>query len=158
VTQKITPCLWFDTQAEEAMNFYISVFKDSKVVQVTRCGDAGPGPKGSVLVATFEIEGQRFMVLSGNSQNKFNMGISLYVNCENQAEVDALWEKLTADGGAPVQCGWLTDKYGISWQIIPRQLIELLNDPDAEKSARVLKSMMGMVKIDVEELMKAAAA
>ena len=156
--QKIAPCLWFDGNAEDAARFYTSVFSDSRIATTLHYTDAGPGPKGSVLVATFEIEGQRFMVLSGNSHNKFNMGISLYVNCESQAEVDALWEKLTADGGAPVQCGWLTDKYGISWQIIPRQLIELLNDPDAEKSARVLKSMMGMVKIDVDELKRAAAA
>jgi predicted 3-demethylubiquinone-9 3-methyltransferase (glyoxalase superfamily) len=153
--QKITPFLWFNDQAEEAMNFYISIFKNSKVVSITRTGEAGPGPKGSVLVCYFELEGQSFVALNGGPQYKFTPAISLYVDCETQAEVDELWSKLLDGGGSPVQCGWLADKYGLSWQIIPRTLTTMLNDSDPAKAARVMKSMMGMVKIDVAELERA---
>ena len=152
--QKITPFLWFDGNAEEAMNFYTSIFKNSKVGQITRCGDAGPGPKGSVLTAKFEIEGQEFMALNGGPHFTFTPAISFFVNCETQAEVDELWEKLLA-GGKAMQCGWLTDKFGISWQIIPKALMEFLGDKDPQKSQRVMKAMMKMIKINVEGLKRA---
>ena len=153
-TQKITTCLWFDGNAEDAITFYTSVFKNSKVLTVTRSGDAGPGPKGSVLVATFQLEGQEFMALNGGPQYKFTPAISLYVDCETQQEVDELWKKLL-QGGQEVQCGWLTDKFGMSWQIIPRILLEMLNDKDPEKAKRVMQAMMQMVKIDVAALQRA---
>src|SRR5262245_613873 len=127
--QKITPFLWFDGKAEEAMNFYVSTFKNSKVGTITRCGDAGPGPKGSVLTATFQLEGQDFMALNGGPIYKFSPAISLLVNCESQEEVDTLWQKLSA-GGEEQPCGWLKDKYGVSWQIIPSALGRLMNDKD----------------------------
>lgn len=153
-TQKITPCLWFDGNAEDAITFYTSVFKNSKVLSVTRCGDSGPGPKGSVLVATFQLEGQEFMALNGGPQYQFTPALSLYVDCETQQEVDELWERLL-EGGREVQCGWLTDKFGMSWQIIPRILLEMLNDTDPEKAKRVMHAMMQMVKIDVAVLRRA---
>jgi predicted 3-demethylubiquinone-9 3-methyltransferase (glyoxalase superfamily) len=149
--QKITPFLWFDNNAEEALNFYASVFKNAKVRDIRRYGDAGPGPKGSVMTATLEVEGQGFMALNGGPYFKFTPAISFFVNCETQAEVDDLWEKLAA-GGELMQCGWLKDKFGISWQIIPKALGELLGDKDPEKSQRVMKAMMKMIKIDVEGL------
>ncbi len=151
-TQKITPFLWFDDQAEEAMNFYVSIFRNSKIGSVSRYGDAGPGPKGKVMSATFTLEGQEFMALNGGPQYKFTPAISLFVNCETQQEVDELWEKLTADGGKPSQCGWLTDKFGVSWQIVPRQLGEFLGDPDPEKAGRVMEAMLKMRKIEIAEL------
>lgn len=154
--QKITPFLWFDNKAEEAMNFYVSVFKNSKVVGVSRYGDAGPGPKGSVMTATFEIEGQRFIALNGGPTFTFTPAISLFVNCETQQEVDDLWEKLSA-GGREDRCGWLQDKYGLSWQIIPSALMELMQDKDPEKSKRVMQAMLQMVKIDIAGLKKAHA-
>jgi predicted 3-demethylubiquinone-9 3-methyltransferase (glyoxalase superfamily) len=154
--QKITPFLWFDNQAEEAANFYVSIFKDSKVLSLMRCGDAGPGPKGSVLTAEFELEGQQFTALNGGPQFKFTEAISLVVNCTSQEEVDYYWEKLTA-GGQEVQCGWLKDKYGLSWQITPTILIELLQDKDPQKANRVMEAMMKMVKIDIETIKRAAA-
>jgi predicted 3-demethylubiquinone-9 3-methyltransferase (glyoxalase superfamily) len=132
--QKIAPFLWFDTQAEEAMNFYTSIFKNSKVGRVTRYGDAGPGPRGAVMSTTFELEGQQFMALNGGPHFKFSPAISLFVDCKTQAEVDELWEKLSA-GGKPERCGWLTDKFGLSWQIIPSILSELLSDEDQGKTA-----------------------
>ena len=153
--QKITPFLWFDNNAEEAINFYVSIFKNSKVGKVSRYGDAGPGPKGSVMTATFELEGQEFMALNGGPHFKFSPAISLFVNCETQAEVDELWAKLLEGGGKPEQCGWLTDKFGLSWQIIPKALGEMLNDKDPAKSQRVMKAMMQMVKIDVQGLKQA---
>ena len=153
--QKITPFLWFDGRAEEAMNFYTSIFKNSRIVNVMRCGDVGPGPKGSVLTGTFELEGQQFMALNGGPMYQFTPAISLFVNCETQEEVDTLWEKLTSGGGKPVQCGWLTDKFGVSWQIIPTALVELLHDPDPAKSQRVMQAMMQMVKIDIAGLKRA---
>lgn len=152
--QKIVPFLWFDGNAEEAMTFYTSIFKNSKVGQITRCGNAGPGPKGSVLTAKFEIEGQEFMALNGGPEFKFTPAISFFVNCETQKEVDELWEKLLA-GGKAMQCGWLTDKFGISWQIIPKALMEFLGDKDPQKSQRVMQAMMKMIKIDVEGLKRA---
>ncbi len=152
--QKITTFLWFDNQAEEAMNLYVSIFKNSKIVNVSRYGDAGPGPKGSVMVGTFVLEGQEFMALNGGPMYKFTPAISLLVNCQTQQEVDELWEKLSA-GGQKVQCGWLTDKFGVSWQIIPTLLGKLMQDKDPKKSSRVMQAMMGMTKIDMAALKKA---
>ncbi len=154
--QKITPFLWFDTQAEEAMNFYVSIFKNSKVVGVSRYGDAGPGPKGSVMTTTFELEGQRFIALNGGPSFSFTPAISLFVNCETQQEVDDLWARLSA-GGREDRCGWLQDKYGLSWQIIPSVLMDLMQDKDPGKSKRVMQAMLQMVKIDIEALKKAYA-
>jgi predicted 3-demethylubiquinone-9 3-methyltransferase (glyoxalase superfamily) len=152
--QKITPFLWFDGQAEEAANFYVSIFKNSKILNLAHYGEAGPGPKGSVMLATFQIEGQKFMALNGGPHYTFSPAISFYVDCETQAEVDELWEKLTA-GGSDVQCGWLRDKFGVSWQIIPKTLIELMQDKDPVKSQRVFKAMLGMIKIDIAGLKRA---
>ena len=152
--QKITPFLWFDGKAEEAMNFYVSIFKNSKVVRVTRCGEGGPGPKGSVMSATFQLDGQDFFALNGGPQFTFTPAISLFVNCETQEEVDELWEKLSA-GGKKERCGWLKDKYGLSWQIIPSVLGKLMNDKDAEKAKRVMQAMMQMDKIDIKRLEQA---
>jgi predicted 3-demethylubiquinone-9 3-methyltransferase (glyoxalase superfamily) len=152
--QKISPFLWFDDTAEAATNFYMSIFKNSKVVNITRCGPAGPGPAGSVLTTTFELEGQSFMALNGGPHYKITPAISLFVNCATQEEVDDLWDKLSA-GGQMQQCGWLTDKFGVSWQIIPSALGKLLSDPDPQKSARVMKAMLGMVKIDAAGLQRA---
>jgi predicted 3-demethylubiquinone-9 3-methyltransferase (glyoxalase superfamily) len=152
--QKITPFLWFDGKAEEAMNFYVSIFKNSRVVKVTRCGDAGPGPKGSVMSATFQLEGQDFFALNGGPQFTFTPAISLFVNCETQAEVDELWQKLS-EGGKEERCGWLRDRYGLSWQIIPSALGRLMNDPDPQKASRVMMAMLQMVKIDIAGLQRA---
>jgi predicted 3-demethylubiquinone-9 3-methyltransferase (glyoxalase superfamily) len=152
--QKITPFLWFDGQAEEAANFYVSIFKNSKILNLAHYGEAGPGPKGTVMMATFQLEGQQFMALNGGPHYTISPAISFFVDCETQAEVDELWAKLTA-GGSEVQCGWLTDKFGVSWQIIPRTLMELMQDKDPVKSQRVFKTMMGMIKIDIEALRRA---
>ena len=152
--QKITPFLWFDTQAEEAANFYVSVFKNSRVITVARYGDTGPGPKGSVMTVEFELEGDRFVGLNGGPNFKFTEAVSFVVNCASQEEVDHYWEKLTA-GGKEVQCGWLKDKYGLSWQIVPTIAIEYLKDKDAEKSQRVMAAIMKMVKIDIATLKQA---
>ena len=152
--QKITPFLWFDANAEEAMNFYTSIFKNSKVGEVHRYGDAGPGPKGSVMMATFQIEGQEFMALNGGPQFKFTSAISFFVSCESQAEVDELWEKVSVDG-EKMQCGWLKDKFGVSWQIVPKAMGELLGSKDREKSQRAMQAMLKMTKIDMEELRRA---
>jgi predicted 3-demethylubiquinone-9 3-methyltransferase (glyoxalase superfamily) len=152
--QKITPFLWFDGKAEEAANFYVSIFKNSKILNLAHYGEAGPGPKGTVMLATFQIEGQKFMALNGGPHYTFSPAISFYVDCETQAEVDELWENLTA-GGSDVQCGWLRDKFGVSWQIIPKTLIELMQDKDPVKSQRVFKAMLGMIKIDIEGLKRA---
>jgi len=149
--QKIVPFLWFDGRAEEAMNFYISIFKNSKIGTVTRYGDAGPGPKGTVMSATFQLEGQDFYALNGGPMFKFSSAISLFVNCETQPEVDELWEKLSA-GGKPNRCGWLDDKFGVSWQVIPTTLGKLLSDPDPKKASRVMRAMMHMTKIDIAGL------
>ena len=155
--QKITPFLWFDDKAEEAANFYTSIFKDSKILDISRYGDAGPGPKGTVMMATFQIEGQEFMALNGGPHYTFSPAISFFVSCETQAEVDELWEKLTA-GGREVQCGWLQDKFGVSWQIVPKTLMELMRDKDPVKSQRVFKAMLQMTKIDIEGLKRAYRA
>ena len=152
--QKITPFLWFDNQAEEAVNFYISLFKNSKVNTTKRYGDAGPGPKGSVMIVSFQLEGQDFIALNGGPSFKFTPALSLYVDCETQDEVDQLWEKLSA-GGRKDRCGWLQDKYGLSWQIIPRALQQLMSDPDPKKSASVMQAMLQMDKIDIEALRRA---
>jgi predicted 3-demethylubiquinone-9 3-methyltransferase (glyoxalase superfamily) len=152
--QKITPFLWFDNQAEEAMNFYVSIFKNSKVLSVTRYGEAGPGPKGTVMSATFELDGQTFYALNGGPLYSFTPAISLFVNCETQQEVDDLWAKLSA-GGREDRCGWLQDKYGLSWQIIPKVLSEMLGDKDPEKAARVMRAMLQMAKIEIEGLKRA---
>jgi len=153
--QKIVTFLWFDHQAEEAANFYVSLFKNSKIVNVSRYGDAGPGPKGSAMVVVFELDGQRYMALNGGPHFKFSPAISLMVNCETQAEVDGLWDKLLADGGKPSRCGWLEDKYGLSWQIVPTALGRLMSDPDPEKSKRVTQAMLQMVKLDIAKLEEA---
>ncbi len=152
--QKITPFLWFNNNAEEAMNHYTSIFKDSRIVGVSRYGDAGPGPKGTVMTGTFEIEGQQFYVLNGGPQFKFTEAISLFVNCETQDEVDELWAKLS-EGGEESRCGWLKDKFGLSWQIVPAILGKLLNSPDKEKSKRAMQAMMQMGKLDIAALQKA---
>jgi predicted 3-demethylubiquinone-9 3-methyltransferase (glyoxalase superfamily) len=149
--QKITPFLWFDTQAEEAMNFYVSIFKNSKVGTVTRYGAAGPGKKGTVMSATFQLDGQHFMALNGGPLFSFTPAISFFVNCETQAELDELWEKLSA-GGKTERCGWLKDKFGLSWQIIPSVLGQLLQDKDPAKSGRVMKAMLQMNKLDIAAL------
>ena len=153
-TQKITPFLWFDHQAEEAATFYTSIFKNSKIETVTRYGDAGPGLKGSVMTIAFELDGQKFVALNGGPQYQFNPAISFVVNCDGQDEVDHYWEKLTA-GGKEIQCGWLVDKYGVSWQIVPKALVEMLRDKDPVRSQRVMKAMLQMKKIDIAGLQQA---
>jgi predicted 3-demethylubiquinone-9 3-methyltransferase (glyoxalase superfamily) len=152
--QKISPFLWFDGNAEEAVNFYVSIFKNSKILTVSRYGDSGPGPKGSVMVVKFQLNGQEFFALNGGPTFKFTEAISFLVNCESQQEVDELWEKLTA-GGKEIQCGWLKDKYGLAWQIVPTVLGELMADKDPKKAARVMQAMMQMIKIDINKLQQA---
>ena len=153
--QTITPFLWFDGKAEEAMKFYVSIFKNSRTGSISRYGDAGPGPKGSVMSATFELDGQEFFALNGGPAFTFSPAISFFVNCETQDEVDELWEKLSA-GGKKQRCGWLQDKYGVSWQIVPSILGKLLQDKNAGKSTRVMKAMMQMEKLDIRGLEQAA--
>ena len=152
--QKITPFLWFNDQAEEAMNFYVSIFKNSKTGRVTRYPKDSPGPEGKVMSVTFQLEGQEFMGLNGGPMFKFTEAISLFVDCETQEEVDELWARLSA-GGEPGRCGWLKDKYGLSWQIIPRALMKLMQDPDPKKSQRVMQAMLKMSKIEVKALQEA---
>ena len=153
-TQKITPFLWFDANAEEAMNFYTSIFKNSELLSVSRYGEGSPGQAGTVMTATFTLNGQTFMALNGGPHFKFTEAISFFVNCETQEEVDELWENLS-EGGEQGQCGWLKDKFGVSWQIVPTALGELLGDKDPEKSKRVMEAMLQMHKIDIEKLMQA---
>jgi len=155
--QKITPFLWFDNQAEEAANFYTSIFKNSKILNISRYGEEGPGPAGTVMTATFQLDGQEFTALNGGPVFKFTEAISFFVNCQTQEEVDELWEKLSG-GGEEGQCGWLKDKYGVSWQIVPTALMEMLQDRDAEKSQRVMKAMLEMQKIDIKALRQAYEA
>jgi predicted 3-demethylubiquinone-9 3-methyltransferase (glyoxalase superfamily) len=152
--QKIIPFLWFDNQAEEAANFYTSIFKNSKIVNINHYGEAGSQPKGTVMSVTFELEGQEFYALNGGPVFTFSPAISFFVNCETQEEVDELWEKLSA-GGEKQGPGWIKDKYGLSWQVVPTVLGEMLNDPDPEKSQRVMQAMMQMNKIDIKKLKQA---
>jgi len=152
--QKITPFLWFNDNAEEAINFYKSVFKNAKIGKMARYGDAGPGPKGQVMTASFELMGQEFLALNGGPQFKFTEAISFVVNCETQQEVDDFWEKLS-EGGQKKECGWLKDKFGLSWQIVPTALGKMLADPDPGKSQRVMKAMLQMKKIDIARLKQA---
>ena len=152
--QKIVPFLWFNDNAEEAVNFYVSVFKNSKVVSVSRYGDAGPGKKGAVMSVTFQLEGQPFYALNGGPQFTFTPAISLFVNCDTQQEVDALWKTLTA-GGSEQPCGWLTDRYGLSWQIIPTALGRMLGDKNAKKAQGAMQAMLQMKKIDIKSLQAA---
>ncbi len=152
--QKITTFLWFDGQAEEAANFYCSIFKDSKITGMSRSGEEGPGPKGTPLVVVFELNGQQFYALNGGPMYKFSEAISLLVHCENQQEVDYYWEKLSA-GGEQIQCGWLKDKYGLCWQIVPTAFMEMMQDKDQAKVDRAMKAMMQMIKLDLTALEKA---
>ena len=151
----ITPCLWFDTEGEEAATFYTSIFENSRILRVTRYGSAGPRPEGMVMTVSFELEGQEFIALNGGPEFTFNEAISFQVNCESQEEVDEFWAKLS-DGGEEGPCGWLKDKYGVSWQVVPTVLDELIVDPDPERSQRVMKAMLGMGKLDIAELRRAA--
>lgn len=152
--QKITPFLWFDREAEEAAAFYASIFKNSKIMQVTRYGAAGPGPEGSVMTVAFELDGQPFLALNGGPQFPFTEAVSFSVNCQTQQEVDDLWDRLS-EGGEEGPCGWLKDRYGLSWQITPTHLSEMLNDPDPERSKRVMEAMLQMTKLDLPALRRA---
>jgi predicted 3-demethylubiquinone-9 3-methyltransferase (glyoxalase superfamily) len=152
--QKITPFLWFDGQAEEAAAFYTSVFKNSRIEAITRYGDEGPGPKGSVMTVAFELDGLKFTALNGGPHFKFTEAVSFVVQCETQPEVDELWEKLT-EGGKEIQCGWLTDKYGLTWQIVPTVLLDMMKDQNGERKERVMKAMFKMTKLDIAGLEEA---
>lgn len=152
----ITPCLWFDGNAEEAVNYYVSVFKDAKVVQIDRYSDVGPAPDAPVVFIEFEINGQPFQAINGGPEFPFTESISFSIDCANQEEVDFYWERLTQEG-TPSQCGWLKDKYGVSWQIVPRALIDLLRDSDRERAGQVMRRMLQMTKLDVAELQAAYA-
>jgi two-component system sensor histidine kinase QseC len=153
--QKIVPCLWFDGNGEDALKFYTAIFPDSRVTDKLLWGDTNPKLKGSLLTATFELEGQEFMVINGGPQYKFTPAISMYLKCETQAEVDNYWNKLLEGGGQPVQCGWLTDRYGVSWQIVPTGMIQMFQDKDPAKAARAMQAMMTMVKLDIAAVKKA---
>ncbi len=154
--QKITPFLWFDNNAEEAAQFYTSVFKNSRILSVSRYGDAGPGPKGSVMVVSFQLEGQQFTALNGGPLFKFSEAFSFVVSCENQQEIDDYWNKLTSGGGQESQCGWLKDKFGFSWQIVPTALGKLMTDKDPKKANRVMQALLQMKKLDLATLEQAA--
>lgn len=154
---RITPCLWFDTQGEEAANFYTSIFDNSRILEVLRYGSAGPRPEGMVMVVTFELDGQKFLALNGGPEFTFDEAISFQVSCESQEEVDNFWAKL-GEGGQEGPCGWLKDKFGVSWQVVPTMLDKLIADPDPERSQRAMKAMMGMGKLDIAELQRAADA
>ena len=153
--QKITPCLWFDFNAEDAVAHYLSIFPMSRIISTTRYGEAGPGPKGAVMTILFEIDGQRLLALNGGPQHKFTPALSLIVNCDDQVEIDTLWDKL-AEGGKHQQCGWLTDKFGVSWQIVPRALPEFLTGSDAQQTDRFMRAVMTMKKLDIAQLQQAA--
>jgi predicted 3-demethylubiquinone-9 3-methyltransferase (glyoxalase superfamily) len=157
-TQKITTYLWFNGNAEEAVEFYTSVFPDSRVTQVARWGEGGPGPQGTVMNIAFELAGQAFIALNGGPQFAFTPAISLFVSCESQPEVDRLWAKLLEGGGTPGPCGWLTDRYGLSWQVVPTALVDLMSDPDPRASGRVAQALMTMQRIDIARLQRAHAA
>lgn len=152
---KITPCLWFDTQGEEAANFYVSVFKNSRILEVARYGEAGPRPAGTVMIVTFELDGRTFTALNGGPEFTFSEAVSFQVSCETQEEVDELWDRLSA-GGEEGPCGWLKDRYGVSWQVVPDPLIELLRDPNPGRSQRAMKAMLQMKKIDIAAVQRAA--
>ena len=154
--QKISTFLWYNDNAEEAVNLYTSIFKNSKISKISRYGDAGPGPKGSVMTAAFTLDGQEFVALNGGPHFKFTPAISLVVNCDDQKELDYYWEKLS-EGGSEEQCGWLKDKFGLSWQIVPKRLSELIAEKDPQKSNRVMQALMKMVKLDISKLEKAYA-
>jgi predicted 3-demethylubiquinone-9 3-methyltransferase (glyoxalase superfamily) len=155
--QKISPFLWFDTQAEEAARFYVSIFDNSRIGTVTRYGDAGPGPKGTAMTVAFELEGQHFIALNGGPHFKFSEAISFSIDCRAQDEVDRYWDALTADGGSEQPCGWLKDKFGVSWQVNPTVLGKMLEDPDPQKAQRVMEAMLKMKKIDIAALQRAYA-
>jgi len=155
--QRITPCLWFDTQGEEAARHYTSIFPNSKIVNVAHYNDAGPGKPGAVMIVEFELDGVRFTALNGGPQFKFNEAVSLQIACETQEDVDYYWDKLTADGGEEGPCGWLKDRYGVSWQVVPTAVPRLLGSDDPERAERVTAAIMGMKKIDIAELERAAA-
>ncbi|HUR22273.1 MAG TPA: VOC family protein [Acidimicrobiales bacterium] len=157
MTQKIKPCLWFDTQAEEAAKFYVSIFENSRILEVAHYGESGPGPTGTVMVVSFELDGQEYIALNGGPRVTFNEAISFQVSCEDQDEVDSLWSRLT-EGGEEGPCGWLKDRFGLSWQITPTRLIELIMDPDPERSQRAMRSMMTMKKIYIDAVEEAAGA
>ena len=157
VTQRITPCLWFDGQAEDAANFYVSIFENSRITAVSRYGDAGPGPEGSVMAIGFELDGQAFTGLNGGPMFKFTEAISMVVNCETQAEIDHYWDRLS-DGGQPGRCGWLKDRFGVSWQVVPTALVEMVQDEDPAKSRRVMAALMQMGKLGIAQLRRAHRA
>jgi predicted 3-demethylubiquinone-9 3-methyltransferase (glyoxalase superfamily) len=157
MSQRITPNLWFDTQAEEAAAFYLSIFPNSRVVAVARYSEAGPGPAGSVMTVEFELDGMAFVAINGGPQFPFTPAVSLQINCADQDEVDRYWERLT-DGGSEVQCGWLTDRYGVSWQVVPPGMAEILGDPDPARAQRAVQAMFGMKKLDLAALRAAADA
>ena len=154
MTQQITPFLWFDDNADEAVNFYLSIFKDSRLLDAKRYGEAGPGPKGTIMTATFELNGQQFIALNGGPRYKFTEAVSFVVKCETQEEIDYYWDKLL-DGGEPQRCGWLKDRFGLSWQIVPAQLSELFGGNDPQRAGRVMQAMMQMVKFDIAKLKQA---
>lgn len=158
MANKITPFLWFDNQAEEAMNYYLSIFEDSQVLSVSRYGEGGPGPAGSVITASFRLGNQEFVALNGGPAFTFTEAVSFQIDCKSQDEVDYFWDKLTADGGEPGQCGWLKDKYGLSWQVVPSRLIELMQDEDPTKAGAVAQALLKMTKIEIPELERAYAA
>jgi predicted 3-demethylubiquinone-9 3-methyltransferase (glyoxalase superfamily) len=153
--QKIVPNLWFDTEAEEAASFYVSVFRNARIVGTTRYGEAGPGPAGTVMTVEFELDGQRFVGINGGPQFTFDEAVSFQITCEDQEEVDHYWERLT-EGGEESQCGWLKDRFGLSWQVVPTGMEEVLNDPDPERAKRAMEAMLGMVKLDIAAIRSAA--
>lgn len=155
MTQKITPFLWFDTEAEEAATFYTGLFPDGRIVRLTRFGEGGPGPAGQVMTVEFELAGQRFVALNGGPVFEFSEAVSFSIDCASQEEIDHLWERLTADGGTPGQCGWLKDRFGLSWQIVPRVLGEMLGSPERDRARRAMQAMLPMKKIDIAALQAA---
>jgi predicted 3-demethylubiquinone-9 3-methyltransferase (glyoxalase superfamily) len=157
IQPRITPMLWFDNDAEEAAKFYTSIFKNSRITSISRYGDTGPGPKGSVMTVAFELEGQEFTALNGGPQFKFTEAVSFVINCENQKEIDEYWSKLTAGGGQEIECGWLKDKFGLFWQVVPKDIEKWISDSDQEKSNRVMKALLQMKKLDLAKLEEAAA-
>jgi predicted 3-demethylubiquinone-9 3-methyltransferase (glyoxalase superfamily) len=156
MSSKITTCLWFDTQGEEAAEFYTSIIPSSRIHEVTRYGEAGPRPAGTAMTVSFELDGKPYVALNGGPEYTFNEAVSLQISCRDQAETDHFWEVLSADGGQPGPCGWIKDRFGLSWQVVPQELPQLLGDPDPDRSQRAMKAMMSMGKIDIDELRRAA--